>query len=410
MHRPSLLHRGVIAKCITSRVRPRTPPVHNTDWLKTSRSHRGRGWPFRPFLHGRRPLVGGSSDAFGGSAYLLLPGLRGEPWTVPLYWISARCHPDGARWLATPDWTWGGTEHSSELRAHPPRSSLRTKLLVRASRLGRRSASSSPRTFLAVLPLAGGDCRLRRGGPAVGAARPYASAYMSTADQRPAQRAQPSSAPPAARDVRERGPDAPAGLLCRCGRLHLAGAKGIHRSPPIELAAVILLVGFMSLGLCLFVRGPSPIPTSRARSSRITLHRQAHPGNLRHPACRFRTPCRIGARSRSLIEFSMGWTGWDIGEKCALPLQTVPRIKLVPGRSCPASGLVGAKRRGLRPHVAGRRREPAHLRHRLTRQPENPGRLALAMPLDENEPPHRCVIVQAIHPSPAPKPNQSRSG
>jgi peptidoglycan/LPS O-acetylase OafA/YrhL len=40
---------------------------------------------------------------------------------------------------------------------------------------------------------------------------------------------------------------------------------------PIQLAVVILLVGFMSLGLCLFVRGPSPIqpPESVARVLRF---------------------------------------------------------------------------------------------------------------------------------------------
>ena len=56
---------------------------------------------------------------------------------------------------------------------------------------------------------------------------------------------------------------------------------------PLQLAVVIPLVGVMSLGLCLFVHSKSPIQPPEPVARRVALHRQAHPGNLRHPACRF---------------------------------------------------------------------------------------------------------------------------
>ena len=67
--------------------------------------------------------------------------------------------------------------------------------------------------------------------------------------------------------------------------------------PKIYFAVFILGVGVLSTGLCLFLRGPSRIqPPSR----RPALHRSAQFGNLRNPACRLRTPCKVGARSRPL--------------------------------------------------------------------------------------------------------------
>ncbi len=46
--------------------------------------------------------------------------------------------------------------------------------------------------------------------------------------------------------------------------------------------------------------------------------------------------------------------------------------------------------------ITGWRRKPAHLAARLARQTENPCRLTLAMPFNENEPPHRCVVVHSL--------------
>ena len=57
----------------------------------------------------------------------------------------------------------------------------------------------------------------------------------------------------------------------------------------------------------------------------------------------------------------------------------------------------------LRPRIARRQREPAHLRHRLAAQPENPRRLTPAIPLDEHEMPNRGVDLHREHPRPTPK-------
>jgi hypothetical protein len=59
----------------------------------------------------------------------------------------------------------GGTEHSPELRAYPPRTSVRTKLCA-ASRL-RRRCPPRLRTYRRA-PAGGEDSRLRCGGLAVG--------------------------------------------------------------------------------------------------------------------------------------------------------------------------------------------------------------------------------------------------
>ena len=60
------------------------------------------------------------------------------------------------------------------------------------------------------------------------------------------------------RDDREREPNAPPGLLCRRGGLHLAGTKRILVSE-IHFKVFFLGVGVLSTGLCLFLRGPSRI-------------------------------------------------------------------------------------------------------------------------------------------------------
>ena len=70
--------------------------------------------------------------------------------------------------------------------------------------------------------------------------------------------------------------------------------------PQIQFAVFIFGIGVWSASLCLFLRGPSSHPTARSHSRRPALHRSAHFGNLRNPACRLRTPCKAGARSRPL--------------------------------------------------------------------------------------------------------------
>jgi len=81
-----------------------------------------------------------------------------------------------------------------------------------------------------VLPIAadsGEYCRLRRGGMAVGPVRliPTHVCRRQISYRRGRHSPKLSTARP--RDDREPGPNAPAGLLCRRGRLRLAGTKGI---------------------------------------------------------------------------------------------------------------------------------------------------------------------------------------
>jgi uncharacterized membrane protein YcfT len=48
-------------------------------------------------------------------------------------------------------------------------------------------------------------------------------------------------------------------LCCVAVAAYIWQEQGEFLFSPIQLAVVILLVGAMSVGLCLFVRGPSPI-------------------------------------------------------------------------------------------------------------------------------------------------------
>ena len=61
---------------------------------------------------------------------------------------------------------------------------------------------------------------------------------------------------------------------------------------------------------------PEPHPTARSHSQRPALHRPAHFGNLRNPACRLRTPCKVGARSRPLTRDRHFLLCFDVGFEC----------------------------------------------------------------------------------------------
>src|SRR3984893_15525374 len=56
--------------------------------------------------------------------------------------------------------------------------------------------------------------------------------------------------------------------------------------------------------------------------------------------------------------------------------------------------------RSLGSHIAGRRRIAAHLGNRSPAQPENPRRLAPALPFDEDKPSNRCVNLHREYPRP----------
>jgi hypothetical protein len=56
----------------------------------------------------------------------------------------------------------------------------------------------------------------------------------------------------------------------------------------------------------------------------------------------------------------------------------------------------------LRPRVAGRQREPGHLRDRLAAQTKHPGRFASAVAIGKHKAPNRRVGVRSKHPQPIP--------
>jgi len=50
---------------------------------------------------------------------------------------------------------------------------------------------------------------------------------------------------------------------------------------------------------------PEPHPTTTRHCRHTALHRPTYSGDLRHPACRFRTSHQVGARSRPLTKIPM---------------------------------------------------------------------------------------------------------
>ena len=286
----------------------RTPPVDNTDWLKTvaiiavSIGH--FGYFFMEDDHWWAVF-----GRVAAPAFFFFQGYA-ESRTIPLNWI----------WLGViltlldswnDDWRWVAP---NILLSYVLIRLARPYVQSFVQRHGWVAVALLVSALLAVLPLVGEIVDYGAEGWLWALFGLYQRRYARSQHNA-------SHVTACARDERKVWSDAPTGLLCRCGRLHLAGTKGIHVLS--DTARRRHSFGWFHVPSLVSIRAWSkPHPTSRARSSRITLHRQAHPGNLRHPACRFRTPCKIGARSRSLIEFSMGWTGCDIGEKCALPLET----------------------------------------------------------------------------------------
>ena len=159
----------------------------------------------------------------------------------------------------------GGTEHSPELVLHPHRTSVRANLLQRH---GWVAVALLVSALLAVLPIVGNIVDYgRRAG--CGPCSAYANACMSTADQLPTRMAQPTGLP---RGMKENaGQMRLLACLCRCGRLRLAGTKGIlvSSTPVRRLHSSASVSG--PLSLCLFLRGPSRIqpPETIARVLRF---------------------------------------------------------------------------------------------------------------------------------------------
>ena len=239
--------------------RSTTPPrpVDNTDWLKTAAIIFGLGWPFRPFLRGRRPLV----ERFRTpcSADVLLPyGLRADP-DRPAHWI----------WLGViltlleswnADWTWVAPNILLSLAliriARPHVEMLRAN-----SRLGCLHPARL-RTCCGAAD-SGEDCRLRRGGMAVGPVRLMPAPICRRHSRCRQRRRNPTLVSIRVGCDRDRRPDAASGLLGRCGRLRLAGTRGILVSGN-SFRRLYFGLGVLSISLCLFKRGESRIQPPEA--------------------------------------------------------------------------------------------------------------------------------------------------
>ena len=187
------------------------------------RDHLRRGWSFRLFLHGRRPLVE-CIRTVCCSVVLLPPGLRTQP-NRPAPLDCNRRHPDAARKLEC-GLDLGGTEHSVELRTHPHRATYVQTFLKNRGWLAFAVIVS---VLLALLPVAGTlPTTAQRDG--CGHCSAYASAGISTAYPRARRRAKFEGGSPDADRDRYRWADAPFGVSGRRGRLRLAGTKGIFVS------------------------------------------------------------------------------------------------------------------------------------------------------------------------------------
>src|ERR1700730_4385239 len=238
-----------------------------------------------------------------GSALLLPDGLRGDPDRAASL-VVARRHPYSAQKLER-RLDLGGDKHSLKLRVDPHGASSCTNARE-TSRLG-RLCPPRPRICRGARAV-WEDCRLRRGGVALGAVRLLPASVRGRQISRDPGRGNATLTPTRARDGREPGADAPRGLLCRCGRLRLAGTKGILvSSDPFRRP---------DCGDRYSVACPVPVParsephpTTTAHSRPAGLYRPAHAGNLRNPACRLRAHRKVGARSHALSygPFRLEW-------------------------------------------------------------------------------------------------------
>ena len=154
--------------------------------------------------------------------FFFLRGLRADP-DRPASLDLDRRHSDFARKLER-RLDLGGTEHSFESRTHPPCTSLCADACA-TSRLG---CLRPPRLHTSCGAAdSGEDCRLRRGGMAVGPVRLMPAPIRRRHIRRRQRRRNSTLVSIRAGCDPDRRPDAASGLLGRCGRLRLAGTRGV---------------------------------------------------------------------------------------------------------------------------------------------------------------------------------------
>jgi len=245
---------------------PRPHAVDNTDWLKTaaiifvSVDHFG-------FFFMEDELWWSVFGRFAAPPFFFLMGYA-ESRAVPLHWIGIGVILTLLEsWNA--DWTWVAPNI------------LLSFVLIRIARpYGQMLLQNRPSR---VATFSSKDCRLRRGGMAVGAVRSM-SAPISQRHIRGHRRNTRVASTHAERD-RCRWPDAPFGLLGRRGRLRLAGTKGILVSGSSFGGRYPWPRGFVHQPVSIHARR-EPLPTPGEGSRHSSLRRSAHPGNLRYPTCR----------------------------------------------------------------------------------------------------------------------------
>src|SRR5262249_43585209 len=190
-------------------------------------------------------------------------------------------------------------QHPFESRIHAFRTSLRGNVGA-TLRLGRLR---SPRLRTRGGAADSGEVRrLRRRGLVMGAVRVVTAPISGRQGVRPL--APRRSMLHRAAEGGKRGPDARARLCCRCCRVHLAGAKGILVSPDPFRRAHPGCRHSVPLPLSIPARS-EPHPAAAVHGGRAALHRQAHPGDLRYPACPLRARGKNVSRSRSLRPHAM---------------------------------------------------------------------------------------------------------
>src|SRR6478672_147789 len=179
------------------------------------------GWSYRLFLHRERVVV----ECFWtlcSSAVLLPGGLRAKPYCAASLDMD-RHHSDSARKLER-RLDLGSAEHSFEPRTNPHCTSLCADACA-TSRLG---CLRPPRLCTSLgVGGSGEDCRLRRRGMAVGPVRPMPAPLCRRHVRRRQRRRNETLVSIRAECERHSRPDAAAGLLGCCGRLRLAGTKGV---------------------------------------------------------------------------------------------------------------------------------------------------------------------------------------
>ena len=249
MHYPSLLHRGELSNYQMHDVpsSTRTPPVDNTDWLKTAAIIAVAIGHFGHFFmeNDHWWAVFGRVAA---PAFFFLQGYA-ESRTIPLNWI----------WLGViltlldswnADWRWVAPNI------------LLSYVLIRLARpyvqsfvqhRGWVAVALLVSALLAVLPLVGKIVDYGVEGWLWALFGLYQRRYGRSAVS-----ATQVASPPT------RGMKENFGLMrllvcCVAAVVYIWQEQKEFMFSPIQLAVVILLVGVMSLGLCLFVRGKSPI-------------------------------------------------------------------------------------------------------------------------------------------------------